>query len=137
MAKTAAKGTSFKIATETVGSLSSIGGVAVSADTIDVTTIDNTDGYKEFLGGFKDGGEVSLSGYFDYADEGQQALYTAFESGAVSACEIVFPAGAGCKWTFNGVVTAYETGAELEDAISFDCTVKVSGKPTLAAASGT
>lgn len=137
MAKTAAKGTSFKIGTQAVGSLSSIGGIAVSADTIDVTTIDNTDGYKEFLGGFKDGGEVSLSGYFDYSDLGQKALYTAFESGAVSACEIVFPAAAACKWTFNGVITAYETGAELEDAISFDCTVKVSGKPTLAAVSGT
>lgn len=134
MAKIAAKGTTFKIGSQAVGSLSSIGGVAVSADTIDVTTIDNKDGYKEFLGGFKDGGEVSLSGYFDYSDVGQKALYTAFESGAVSECEIVFPTGAACKWEFDGVVTAYETGAELEDAVSFDCTIKVSGKPTLSAA---
>lgn len=133
MSKSAAKGTSFSIGTQVVGSLKSIGGVKVSADTIDVTTIDNADGYKEFLGGFKDGGEVSLSGYFDYADAGQKALYTAFESGSVTECVITFPSAIGAKWTFDGVVTAYETGAELEDAVSFDCTVKVSGKPTLEA----
>lgn len=133
MGKTAAKGTSFTIGGERVGSLTSIGGVAKSRDTIDVTALDNQDGYKEFLGGFKDGGEVSLSGHFDYADEGQKALEAAFEDDEAVECEIVFPTKLGCKWTFSGVVTAFETGAELEDAVSFDCTVKVSGKPTLAA----
>lgn len=136
MSKGAAKGTTFKIGTQAVGSLTSIGGVSLSADTVDVTTIDNTDGYKEFVGGFKDGGEVSLSGYYDYSDEGQTALYTAFESGTSTECTIKFPVSVGGQWTFNGVVTAYETGAEMDGAVSFDCTVKVSGKPTLAA-SGT
>lgn len=136
MGKTAAKGTSFKFGEQTVGALSSIGGVSASADTIDVTTLDNKDGYKEFIGGFKDGGEISLSGYFDYADAGQKALYTAFESGEATDCEIVFPASMDCKWTFEGVVTAIETGAELDGAVSFSCTIKVSGKPTLSAAAG-
>lgn len=135
MAKTAAKGTSFKFGENTVGSLTSIGGVSASADTIDVTALDNTTGYREFVAGLKDGGDISLSGYFDYADAGQKALYTAFESGEEGDCEIVFPAAMDCKWTFSGVVTAIETGAELEGAVSFSCTVKVSGKPTLAKAS--
>lgn len=136
MGKTASKGTVFNFNSQAVGALSSIGGISASADTIDVTTLDNQDGYKEFIGGFKDGGEVSLSGYFDYADEGQKALYAAFESGEVTECEIVFPTSMACKWTFSGVVTAVETGAELDGAISFSCTVKVSGKPTLAAVGG-
>ena len=133
MAKTAAKGTIFKVGTKPVGALTSIGGVSASADTIDVTALDNEDGYKEFIGGFKDGGDVSLSGHFDYEDEGQKALYAAFESGTVSECEIVFPAAMACKWTFSGVVTAIETSAELDGAVSFSCTVKVSGKPSLVA----
>src|SRR5574344_1304599 len=137
MGKGAAKGTSFKIAATVVGSLTSIGGIKLSADTTEVTSLDNTDGYKEFVGGFKDGGEVALSGYFDYSDVGQTALYTAFEAGTSSACTIEFPSAIGGKWTFNGVVTAYETGAEVSGAVSFDCTIKVSGKPTLAALSGT
>lgn len=136
MAKYAGKGTSFSFGENAVGSLTSIGGVSVSADTIDVTTLDNADGYKEFIAGFKDGGEVSLSGYFDYSDAGQKALYAAFESGTVTECTILFPTAMACKWTFGGVVTAIETGAELDGAVSFSCTVKVSGKPTLSAVSG-
>lgn len=132
MAKMAAKGTTFKFGDAAVGSLSSIGGVSASADTIDVTALDNVNGYREFVAGLKDGGEVSLSGYFDYADAGQKALYAAFESGETEECEIVFPTAMDCKWTFSGVVTAIETGAELEGAVSFSCTVKVSGKPALA-----
>lgn len=136
MAKHAGKGTTFSFGSTKVGSLTSIGGVSVSADTIDVSTLDNEDGYKEFVAGFKDGGEVSLSGYFDYSDAGQKALYAAFESGATTECIITFPTAMAAKWTFNGVVTAIETGVELENAISFDCTIKVSGKPTLADAPG-
>lgn len=135
MPKTAAKGTIFNFGEQAVGALSSISGVSASANTIDVTTLDNADGYKEFIGGFKDGGEVSLSGYFDYTDLGQKALYAGFESRDITECEIVFPASMACKWTFSGVVTAVETGAELDGAISFSCTIKVSGKPTLAAVS--
>ena len=136
MAKMAGKGTKFSFGTTEVGSLTSIGGVSASADTIDVSTLDNENGYKEFVAGLKDGGEVSLSGYFDYADAGQKALYAAFESGEAADCVITFPTAMAAKWTFSGVVTAIETGAELEGAISFSCTVKVSGKPTLAAVSG-
>lgn len=132
MAKHAAKGTTFKLGNTAIGSLKSIGGIALSADTIDVTTLDNEDGYKEFIGGMKDGGEVSLDGFFDAGDEGQKALYTAFESGSVKEATITFPAELKCSWQLNGVVTAYETSADLSDAVTFSCTVKVSGKPTLA-----
>ena len=115
-----------------VGGLTEIGGLSLSADTIDVTTLNSDGGYRKFIGGFKDGGEVSLSGYFDNTvGEGQAEIYTAFEAGTVLPCIIKFPAALDAKWTFNGVVTGFETGAALEDAVSFSATIKVSGKPTL------
>ena len=58
MGKSRSVGTKFTIGGKTVGGLTSIGGVEVSSETSDVTSLDNADGYKEFLGGFKDGGEV-------------------------------------------------------------------------------
>ena len=128
----AAKGTVFKLGTLSVGALTSIGGVAASADTIDVTALHSPDNYREFIGGFKDGGEVALDGYFYKSDAGQTAIFAAFESGAVTSCSIVFPAAISASWTFDGVVTAVETSADLEDALGFSATVKVSGKPTLA-----
>lgn len=129
--KGSANGTIFKIENVNVGSLKSIGGLKLSAETIDLSTMDSPDNYKEYTAGMKDGGEISLSGLFDFADGGQVALYEAFEAGTAQGCEIVFPAAMGCMWRFNAVVTAVETSAELDDAVSWECTLKVTGKPTL------
>lgn len=115
-----------------VGGLTEIGGIELSADTLDTTTLDSDGGYREFIGGFKDAGEVSLSGYLDISDaNGQKKMYDAFESGVVQDFAIEFPSGVKAKWGFKGIVTGFSTGASLEDLITFESTIKVSGKPTL------
>lgn len=126
-----AVGTKLKFDTIYVAELTSIGGLELSADNIDVTSLDSDGGYRQFIGGFKDGGEVSLSGFFNPSDPGQAAVYAAFESGATVPCGIEFPTALGASWTFSAVVTGFSTGAELEEAVSFEATLKVSGKPTL------
>ncbi len=119
---------------KTVAGLTSIGGLELSADTIDVTTLDSDGGYREFIAGFKDAGEVSLEGYLKL-DEGQQALYDLFESGETEDFTIQFPDNLG-KWEFKGVVTGFSTSADLEDPLSFSATIQVSGKPTLTIGAG-
>lgn len=115
-----------------IGGLTEIGGLSLSADTIDVTTLDSDGGYREFIGGFKDGGDVSVSGFFDNAaGKGQAEMYAAFESGDTEDFIITFPVSTKTKWTFKGVVTGFETSAGLEDPVSFSGSIKVSGKPTL------
>ncbi len=128
-----ALGTKIIINSNSVAGVKSIGGIELSADTIDTTTLDSNGGYKEFIGGFKDAGEVSVSGNFEPSDtNGQNAMYEAFESGNAIPFQIVFPPEMGAAWIFNGVVTGFKTNTELEDLISFESTIKVSGKPTLA-----
>ncbi len=115
-----------------VASLTEIGGLELSADTIDVTSLDSEGGYREFIAGFKDAGEVSLTGFFNpVAGKGQKELYDLFESGAVSDFTIEFPAATKAKWAFKGVVTGISTSTGVEDPISFEATIKVSGAPTL------
>lgn len=130
-----ALGTKLKIGTDfsavAVAGLTSIGGLELSADTIDVTTLDSDGGYREFIAGFKDAGEVSLEGYLELeAGKGQKDLYDLYESGDVEDFTIEFPNNLG-SWTFKGVVTGFSTGASLEDPLSFSATIKVSGQPTL------
>lgn len=145
MAKSRSVGTKLLIAAATgntdveVGGLSSISGIDASADEVEVTDMGNTDGYREYLPGFKDGGEVSVSGYMDGADAGQSRMYDLMESGDVVDCKIQFPAKIGKTWSFKAGVTKFTTSADVDDAITFEATLKVSGKPTLAAttASGT
>nr|DAE15370.1 MAG TPA: tail tube protein [Siphoviridae sp. ctdcr45] len=139
MAKSRSVGTKLLIAPKTgntdveVGALSSVSGIDASADEVEVTDMGNTDGYREYLPGFKDGGEVSLSGYMDGEDEGQARLYELMESGDVVDCKIQFPAKIGKTWSFKAGVTKFTTSADVDDAITFEATLKVSGKPTLAA----
>ena len=139
MAKSRSVGTKLLIAPKTgntdvaVGGLKSISGIDVNADEVEVTDMGNTDGYREYLPGFKDGGEVPVSGYMDGEDSGQDRMYELLESGDVVDCKIQFPAKIGKTWSFKAGVTKFTTAAEVDDAITFEATLKVSGKPTLAA----
>lgn len=123
-----ALGTKLKKGTTAIGGLTSIGGLDLSADTIETTTLDS-DGWRTFIQGLKDAGEVPISGYFDPTKH--EGLLDDYESGEVVDYTIEFPAALKAKWDFEGIVTAYSTGAELEDLISFEATIKVSGKPNL------
>jgi predicted secreted protein len=125
-------GTTLKKATTVIANLTSIDGVGVSADTIESTNLSTEGGYRTFVNGLKDAGEVSLSGHFDHADH--SPLFTDFEDSTLDTYTIEFPdrgITTGTQWTFSAVVTAFSTSVELEDLISFEATLKVSGRPTL------
>lgn len=125
-----ALGTTIQIGANIIAELTSIAGLDISQETIDSTNLSSTGGYREFIAGFKDGGEVSLSGNFNGADtNGQMALYTALTSSTVDSYTITYPGGG--SWTFSAVVTGFSTGAELEDLVTFEATLKVSGAPSL------
>lgn len=130
--KSRSVGTKIKIDTTAIGSVSSIGGAELSSETTDVTAMDNTSGYREHLGGFKDGGEVPIEGFLDGEDSGQDAMYAAFEDQELHDFTIDFPAAIGKSWTFKGIVTKFSTSAAVGDAIKFSSAIKISGKPTLA-----
>jgi len=125
-------GTKLMIGLNAVAGLTSIGAPPKTADTLDTTTLDSDGGYRTFTGGFKDGGEVQISGYFEPGDAGQLALDAAFESGNETDFQILFPAEFGASWQFRGVVTGFTGGnADLEELLAFEATIKVSGKPVL------
>ena len=131
--KSRSVGTKFTIDGVEVGSLTSIGGVEATSETVDVTDLGNADGYKEFVGGFKDGGEVALDGYMDGDNEGQEKMSEAFEDQELHDCAIIFPKAIGKAWNFKGIVTKYHAGgAEVSGALKFASSVKISGKPKLA-----
>ena len=133
MSKSRALGTTLKVNNKAVGGLTSINGIEISAETVDLTALDNQSGYREKEPGFKDGGEVTVSGFMDGADEGQAEMYTLLNSGATTTCAIVFPAKIGKTWTFTAGVSRFVTGAELEGGVTFEATLLVSGQPVLAA----
>ena len=133
MSKSRALGTTLKVNSKAVGGLTTINGIEISAETVDLTALDNQSGYREKEPGFKDGGEVTVSGFMDGADDGQDEMYTLLNSGATTTCNIVFPTKIGKTWTFTAGVSRFVTGAELEGGVTFEATLLVSGQPVLAA----
>lgn len=135
MSKSNAVGTTLKVNEKTVGGLSSVNGIEISADTIDVTALDNSTGYREKEPGFKDVGDLTCSGFMDGEDAGQEECYSLLNSGDTVPCSIVFPKKIGKTWSFNASVIRFRTGAEVGGAVTFEMTLAVTGKPTLAATS--
>ena len=60
MSKSNAISTTLNVNSKKVGGLTSINGIEITADTIDVTALDNTTGYREKVPGFKYVGDLAL-----------------------------------------------------------------------------
>ena len=130
MAKTRALGTTITFNSETIGSLTSIGEITPDSEELDATTLDSANGYREYLQGFKDSGEVTVSGYYDMADLGQQALITGYGTGDVDAVVITFPNSSGGA-TFDAYVKSFSLGAaDVDGIVGFGATLRISGAVT-------
>ncbi|MDR6883114.1 phage tail tube protein [Bacillus sp. 3255] len=128
-----ALGTLMKIGANSIAQVTSITPPVMTAETIDATHLASSGGYRESIPGFKEAGEVSVVGFFDPSDlQGQMALYNAFQSGTIDTYTILFPSALGASWTFTGGVTGFKTtGVEVDGAIGFEATIKISGAPSL------
>lgn len=128
-----AYGTTITRAGNPIGELTSIGGIELSMDTVDVTSHESTDAYREFVAGLIDTGEVALEGNFDPDDTaGQLALRTDLESRNSVAFVITLPAAFGTSWAFDAFVTKFKVGdMPVDGKVSFSASLKIDGKPAL------
>ena len=106
--------------------LTEVGEIAPDSEQLDVTTLDSDGGYREYLQGFRDSGEVELSGFHQKGDAGQAALREAYESGEAGAVEVDFPDGT--KVTFSAIVKSHTIGAaEVDGAVGFGAALRITG----------
>lgn len=116
----------------TIAQVRDIGGPSLSMDTLDVTTHDSADAWREFVGGLKDGGEVSMELVYDPDSVTQTALRVDLDSRVRRNFKLVFPDLTSTEWAFTATITQFEPSANVEDELSASVTLKVTGEPTLA-----
>jgi hypothetical protein len=122
----------------TIGILTGIKSPEKTQEAVETTTLDTSNYYKTFIGGLLDGGEVTMTGYYDITDAGQVALNTALEARTVDSYTITFPTSIGATFTFSALVTKVTPGeCNMADAVGFEATLKISGKPTLGTSAST
>lgn len=99
-----------------------------SRDAIEATHHGSPSGYKEYIPGLKDAGEVSLT--LNYVPSASDAYLAAFEASSAGQFRITMPNAVTC--TFNGVITGYSPATPRDDKMTTEIKIKVSGKPTWA-----
>jgi len=111
----------------------------LSLDTVDVTSHDSPNTFKEFVGTVLDGGEVAIEGNFIAGDtNGQVALLDDMLNKTKQSFVITFPTEITATWSFDAYVTKYKAGDfPVDGKVPFSSTLKITGKPTLAITAAT
>ena len=106
-----------------------IDGPKKSRDTIEVTHLGSTDGYKDYIGGLRDGGTISAKLNFTRAS--YDLMNTDYESDDVQNYEIVLVDDDSTTFEFEGLVTELGIAVTAKDAIIADVSIKISGQVTV------
>jgi predicted secreted protein len=119
----------------TIANVSDLSGPSRTRDAIEVTAHDSPNQYREFVKGLKDGGEVTLTLNYDPAENTHSDLDADFEEDALRAYQIVVLPGEADEhtWSINGLITNLSDAFPIDDRMEREVTLKISGKPTLAA----
>ena len=117
-----------------IAEINSITGPGKTRDTIDVTSLDSTGGYREFIGGFRDGGTVTLP--MNFTRSTYEVMNTDFESDVLQNYEILLPDTELTSFEFEGLVTELGLGIPADDKVSADVTIKISGQVVINSGSG-
>jgi hypothetical protein len=130
----AALGVTLSRDSHLIAELTNISGLETTLETIDVTSHDSADDFREYIGGLLDGGEIGIEGNFIGGDtDGQIGLNTDHLLKTVQDFVITFPTAITATWTFSGLVTKFKAGDfKMDGPVSFSASIKITGKPVLA-----
>lgn len=114
---------------DAIAEITSIKGPGMKRETIEVTSLDSTGGWKEFIAGFREAGTLSLSMNFR---RGNLDLFMEdFESDVEQNYEIVIPDADTTTIEFTGLVTELPLSISAKDAITNDITIQITGQPVI------
>ena len=109
--------------------INSITGPGMSRDTIDVTSLDSTGGYREFITGFRNAGTVTLS--MNFTRTTYEQMKDDFESDTAQNYQIDLPDIENTSLDFEGLVTELPLTIPPDDKITVEVTIQISGEVAL------
>ena len=109
-----------------IAEISAIDGPTKTRETIEVTALDSTGGYREYIPSLREGGTISLT--MNYSRTTYDIMNADFESNTVQNYLISIPDSSNTHMEFAGLVTEIPFSASVGDKITANCTIKVTGK---------
>lgn len=119
---------------EALAEINSISGPTKTRDFIDVTSLDSTGGYREFIAGFRDGGTVTLN--MNFTRSTYDKMNDDFENNDAQNYEIILPDDDVTSFEFSGLVTELPLEITTDDKVTANVTIKVNGQVTVNSGSG-
>src|SRR5690606_37084510 len=111
-----------------IAKVTNVSGPETERETYDVTAHDSESGWREFIGGLKDGGEVSLELNYDPRDH--DVLMADYEDTEPRNYKLVFPQHLG-EWAHMLILPGVSQDAPVDDKLSAEVTFKESGEPEI------
>ena len=108
-----------------IAEINSIQGPDKSRETIDVTSLDSTGGYREFIAAFRDAGQVQLE--MNFTRDGYLDMNDDFEIDTLVDYQIVLPDSGNTTIDFSGLVVNLGLAIPMDDKITAPVTIKISG----------
>ena len=131
-----ALGTELQIETspgnfETIPGCQGIDGPGMTRDTVDVTSHSSTGGYREYISGLRDGGEVTCDVNWLFDDPAQLALEDAFGTEVPVNFRVRYPWLTPVIYDeFAGLVTDLTRSSPIDAQSTRALTVKITGPVT-------
>jgi predicted secreted protein len=119
---------------EKMADIQNINGPTMTRDTIDVTTLDTTGGYRKFIAGLRDAGELTMT--MNFARDTYETMKGDFESDTEQNYEIILPDADNTSLEIVGLVTNLPLSIAPNEVITADVTIKITGQPVLESGSG-
>ncbi len=117
-----------------ISEINSISGPSKTRDTIDVTSLDSIDGYREFITGFRDAGTVTLN--MNFTRDSFDTMNNDFEDDDPKNYEIVLPDAENTSLEFEAFVTEVPLEIPTDDKITLSVTLKITGPVDINSGSG-
>jgi len=113
-----------------IANVTSISGPSISRNVYDTTAHDSPDAYMEFIGGLKDGGELSFELNWDPENATHEALFSDLNDIVPRDYNLVLPQDIA-TFAMTAILTAFDVGLPVDDKLTASVTYKITGKPTL------
>ena len=109
-----------------ISEISAIDGPTKTRESIEVTALDSTGGYREHIASLREGGTISLT--MNYSRTTYDLMNTDFEDDTQHNYLISIPDSVNTMMEFVGWVTEIPFSASVGDKITANTTIKITGK---------
>ena len=111
-----------------IGQLIDVTPPGLSRDTTEATHHQSPGRFREYLSALRDAGEVTFTIQYS-TPTAMDGIIADFMDDDPVNYKITFPDDAATEWTVSGIVTNIDPETPLDDRMTADVTIKVTGEP--------